>query len=60
MVIKNSKVQTINDLKAVAHLLEEGKIQTKSFINGIMSFEDYDKAVEKVYKKEAIKILLEW
>ena len=60
MVIKNSKVQTINDLQAVARLLEEGKIQTKSYISGIMSFEEYDKAVEKVYKKEAIKILLEW
>lgn len=60
MIIKNSKVQTIDDLRAVSHLLEEGKIQTKSFINGIMSFEDYDKAVEKVYRKEAIKILLKW
>jgi 2-desacetyl-2-hydroxyethyl bacteriochlorophyllide A dehydrogenase len=60
MVIKNSKVQTIDDLRAVARLLEEGKIQTKSFISGIMSFEEYDKAVEKVYKKEAIKILLKW
>jgi len=60
MVIKNSKVQTIDDLRAVVRLLEEGKIQTRSFISGIMSFEEYDKAVEKVYKKEAIKILLKW
>ena len=60
MVIKNSKVQTIDDLQAVVRLLEEGKIQTRSFISGIMSFEEYDKAVEKVYKKEAIKILLKW
>ena len=60
MVIKNSKVQTIDDLRAVVRLLEDGKIQTESFISGVMSFEEYDKAVEKVYKKEAIKILLKW
>ncbi len=60
MVIKNSKVQTIDDLQAVVRLLEKAKIQAKSFISEVMSFDDYDKAVEKVYKKEAIKILLKW
>jgi len=60
MVIKNSKVQTIDDLRAVVGLLEEGRIQTKPFISDIMSYEEYDKAVEKLYKKEAIKILLKW
>ena len=60
MVIKNSKVQTIDDLRAVVRLLEEGKIQTKPFITDIMLFEDYDKAVERLYRKEAIKILLKW
>jgi 2-desacetyl-2-hydroxyethyl bacteriochlorophyllide A dehydrogenase len=60
MVIKNSKIQSIADLKAVVRLREEGRIETKQFIDGIMGFGDYDKAVEKVYKKEAVKILLEW
>ena len=60
MVIKNSKVQTIEDLRAVARLLEAGRIQTKPFITDIMSYEEYDKAVERLYKKEAIKILLAW
>ncbi|MDD3925997.1 MAG: zinc-binding dehydrogenase [bacterium] len=60
MVIKNSKVQTIDNLRAVVQLLEEGRIDPGSFTGGIMSFEDYDKAVEKVYKKEAVKILLKW
>ncbi|MFH0964132.1 MAG: zinc-binding dehydrogenase [Planctomycetota bacterium] len=60
MVIKNSKVQTIDDLRAVVRLLEERKINTRPFISGVMSFNDYDKAVEKLYNKKAVKILLKW
>ena len=60
LVIKNSKVQTIDNLRAVVKLLEEGKINPGSFVGGIMPFAEYDKAVEKVYKKEAVKILLRW
>ncbi len=60
LVIKNSKVQTIDNLRAVVRLLEEGRIDPGSFVGGIMSFEEYDKAVERVYKKEAVKILLKW
>ena len=60
MIIRNSKVQTIDDLKAVVSLLETMKISTKEYISGIMKFTEYEKAVEKIYKKEAIKILLEW
>lgn len=60
MIIRNSKVQTIDDLKAVVKLLEQGKISTKEFVSGVDKFENYDKAVEKIYKKKAIKILLEW
>ena len=60
MVIKNSKVQSIDDLRAVVRLLEQGKIQTRSFITDVMTFAEYDKAVERVYNKEAIKILLTW
>ena len=60
MVIKNSKVQTIENLRAVVRLLEEGRIRTRSFVSDVMSFEDYDKAVERLYEKRAVKILLEW
>ena len=60
LVIKNSKVQSIGDLRAVARLLEEGKIRTKDFIDGVMPFEQYAEAVEKIYKQEAIKILMTW
>jgi len=60
LVIRNSKVQSINDLRAVARLLEEGKIVTKDLISDIMPFEKYAEAVERLYKQEAIKILLTW
>jgi len=60
MVIKNSKVQAIDDLRAVVRLLEEGKIKTADYIDGVMSFDDYAEAVERVYRKEAVKILLKW
>jgi len=60
MVIKNSKVQTISDLRAAAGMLEAGQIDPRPFISGKMPFTAYDKAVEKVYRKEAIKILLYW
>jgi len=60
MIIKNSKVQTIEDLTAVVRLLEQGKIKTENYIDGICSFNDYADAVEKVYKQEAVKILLQW
>ena len=52
MVIRNSKVQTIDDLKAVVSLLENRKISTKEYISGIMKFTEYEKAVEKIYKKK--------
>lgn len=60
MTIKNSRALSIDDLKAAAKLLEENKIDAASLISGIMSFEEYDKAVEKIAKKQALKILLKW
>jgi len=60
LVIRNSKVQTIDDLRAVARLLEEGKIRTKDLIDDIVPFEKYAEAVERLYRQEAIKILLTW
>lgn len=60
MTIKNSRKLNINDLKAAAKLLEEGEINASGLISGIMLFEEYDKAVEKIAKKQALKILLKW
>ncbi|OGF49193.1 MAG: hypothetical protein A2231_09760 [Candidatus Firestonebacteria bacterium RIFOXYA2_FULL_40_8] len=60
LIIRNTKVQTIDDLKAVVKLLEAGKISGKEFISGVDTFENYAQVVEKIYKKEAIKILMEW
>ena len=60
LVIKNSKVQTVDDLRAAVGMLERGEIRTRDFISGVMTFDEYAEAVEKVYKKEAVKILLAW
>ena len=60
LVIRNSKVQSIDDLRAVARLLEAGKIRTVDLIDGVMPFEQYGEAVEKIYNAEAIKILMTW
>ena len=60
LVIRNSKVQSIDDLRAVARLMEAGKIHTADMISGVMPYGQYAEAVEKVYRKEAIKILLTW
>lgn len=60
MVIKNSKVQTIANLRAVVRMLEEGRIRTRPFITDVMSFDEYAEAVERLYEKRAVKILLEW
>lgn len=60
MVIRNSRNQTVEDLRAVVALLEQGRIETGSFVSDIMPFSAYDKAVERVRDKEAIKVLLSW
>ena len=60
MVIRNSRVQTIEDLEAVVRLLERREIDTRPLISGVMPFAEYDRAVEKVYRKQALKILLQW
>jgi len=60
LVIRNSKIQTIEDLRAVVRMLERGRISTRHLVSGVMSFDDYAEAVERVYEKKAIKILLKW
>jgi 2-desacetyl-2-hydroxyethyl bacteriochlorophyllide A dehydrogenase len=60
MTIKNSRTLNIDDLNTAAKLLEENKIDAAGLISGIMSFEEYDQAVEKIAKKQALKILLKW
>jgi 2-desacetyl-2-hydroxyethyl bacteriochlorophyllide A dehydrogenase len=60
LVIRNSKVQTIDNLRAVCRLLEQGKIRTRNLISAVMPFEQYAEAVEKLYRKKAVKILLTW
>ncbi|OGS21240.1 MAG: hypothetical protein A2252_06105 [Elusimicrobia bacterium RIFOXYA2_FULL_39_19] len=60
LVIRNSRRQSLSDLKEVVKLAEQGKLKVKDFVSGVFSFEDYDKAVALVYKKSAVKVLLRW
>ena len=53
LVIRNSKVQTIDNLRAVCRLLERGRIRTRGLISAVMPFEKYAEAVRKLYEKKA-------
>ena len=58
--IMNSKEHTVEDLCAVVELFEKGRIEPKKLISEVISFSCYDKAVERIINKEAIKVLLKW
>ena len=60
LVIRNSRELTIADLCAAAELLAARKIDPGPMISEVMRFRDYDRAVEKIGRGEAVKILLEW
>jgi 2-desacetyl-2-hydroxyethyl bacteriochlorophyllide A dehydrogenase len=60
LVIRNSKVQTIENLRAAVRLLERGKIHTRRLINAVMPYERYAEAVRMLYEHKAVKILLVW
>jgi len=44
----------------VAALLDEGRIDTRPVVTGVMNFTEYRDAIEKVARREAIKIALRW
>ena len=60
LVIRNSKVQTIDNLRAAVRLLERRKIRTRGLINAVMPYEKYTEAVKRLYEHKAVKILLAW
>lgn len=60
LVIRNTRIMTPPDLRAVVSLWRNGLIDSRPLISGKVSFAQYDRAVESVYKREAVKILLEW
>ncbi len=60
LIIKNSKVQTVDDLRAAVRLLERGAIRTRGLINAVMPYEKYTEAVRMLYEHKAVKILLRW
>jgi len=53
-------VLTMDDLRAVAAMLDAGKIDPRPIITDVMPFTQYDKAVDRIRRREAIKIALTW
>ena len=60
LVIRNSKIQNHHDLVAVVGLWKQGVIDPAPMVSRTMRFEQYAEAVELLYHRQAIKILLEW
>lgn len=60
LVIRNSKVQTIDNLRAAVRLLERNKVRTRGLISAVMPYERYTEAVRMLYEHKAVKILLKW
>ncbi len=60
LTIRNSKILTLDDLRAVTALLADGSIDTRPIVTEVMPFSQYDSALEKIRRREAIKIALTW
>jgi threonine dehydrogenase-like Zn-dependent dehydrogenase len=60
LVIRNSKILSIDDLRAVTRLLEQGRIDTRPVVTHVMPFAEYDRALGLVSRREAIKVALVW
>ncbi len=60
LLIKSSKILTLDDLRAVAALLAGGRIDTRPIVEGPMSFRQYGEALERIRNREAIKIAMTW
>ena len=60
LTIKNSKILSLDDLRAVAELMDRGRIAPGKLISARMAFSQYDKAIAAVRGGEAIKVALVW
>jgi len=60
LTIKNSKILSLDDLRAVAELMDRGRIAPGKLISARMPFSQYDQAVAAVRGGEAIKVALVW
>lgn len=60
LLIKSSKILTIDDLRAVTELLADGRIDTRPIVTDVMRFSQYAAALERIGNREAIKIALTW
>ncbi len=60
LVIRNSKILSLDDLRAVAALLDSGAIDPGQLVTHVLPFSDYGRALELVRSKEAVKVALVW
>lgn len=60
LVIRNSMILQISDLQAVADMLCAGTIQTGPIVSCVLPFRQYEEAIDRIQRREAIKVALVW
>ena len=60
LVIRNSKILSLDDLRAVASLLDSGAVDPGQLVTHVLPFSEYARALELVRRKEAVKVALVW
>jgi threonine dehydrogenase-like Zn-dependent dehydrogenase len=60
LVIRSSKQLKMCDLRAVAQMLAEGRIDPRPMITAIMPFTEYAQALDRIRARRAVKIALCW
>ena len=60
MAIRSSKILQMSDLRAVVELLSAGRIDTRPILTDVLRFSEYAAALERIKRREAIKVALTW
>ena len=60
LVIRNSKILSHTDLKAVVDLFNERKIDPSLLVTHFFKFSEYGEAIRAVRSGQALKVLLSW
>ncbi len=59
LTIRSSRILSLDDLRAVVSLVEDGELDPGALITHTLFLEQYDEAIRLVERKEAIKVLLD-
>lgn len=60
LTIRSSKQLTLDDLRAVAAMLDDGRIDPGPMVSAVMPFARYAEALDRIRRRDAIKIALQW